>query len=59
MKIEIRKERRVSGQVWYVVYADKSFQGSFLSEAEAKEQLELIKKNRNLQADETIYTETI
>ena len=59
MKIEVKKETNLRGQLWYRLYVDDNFVFSYDTAREAIREAERIKKQKVVDPSETIYSETI
>ena len=59
MLIELKKEYRISGEIWYVVYTNNAYLSSFKTEEDARKEIDLLKNHKEIPPDETILSETI
>jgi hypothetical protein len=59
MTIEIKKEYRMNGDIWFVVYINGAHHKSCLTEEESMGEVNAVKQNLKRPENETIYTETI
>jgi hypothetical protein len=58
MKIEIIKETKVGGEVFFIIHIDGYYSKCFLRETEAREYVEVLKKFKT-ETKEIIHTEEI
>jgi hypothetical protein len=58
MKLEIIKETKIGGQIYFLIYLDGSYQTLTLTLEDAMKKVESMKKFQTA-TKETVYTETI